>query len=219
MRFIDDITNFIFIEDNVEKADIIFIPGSSYPETAERAAELFLEGYAPILLPSGKYSVTRGYFPGVLSKSNIYTKGYSNEWDFLKDVLVKNGVDENCILKEDQATNTYENSIFSRKETDRLNLNIKKAIICCKSCHARRALMYYELLYPETEFIIIPVDIDGITKENWFKTEKGIDNVMNELGKCGGQFKDIVKAIGNINKVNLEVLIRSYLNKNKEELK
>jgi len=39
MRIITDITNYIFIEDAPEKADIIFIPSGSNPETAERAAE------------------------------------------------------------------------------------------------------------------------------------------------------------------------------------
>jgi hypothetical protein len=34
MRTIDDITNFIFLEDQLEKADIIFIPGGSYAEIA-----------------------------------------------------------------------------------------------------------------------------------------------------------------------------------------
>lgn len=38
LRYINDITNFIFVKDKLQKADIIFIPGGSYPEVAEEAA-------------------------------------------------------------------------------------------------------------------------------------------------------------------------------------
>ena len=31
--------------------------------------------------------------------------------------------------------------------TDKLDMEIKTAIICCKSFHARRCLMYYETVY------------------------------------------------------------------------
>ena len=37
-RIVNDITDFIFLEDRLEKADAIFIPGGSYPELPERAA-------------------------------------------------------------------------------------------------------------------------------------------------------------------------------------
>jgi uncharacterized SAM-binding protein YcdF (DUF218 family) len=193
MKIIDDITNFIFLEDEPQKVDIIFIPGGSYAEIAEKAAVLWNKGYSKLILPSGKYSIKRGYFPGPITKKEIYDKPYVTEWEFLKDVLVKNDVDETAVLKEDNAQYTYENAIYSKKVTDEHNLNIKKAIICCKSFHARRCLMYYQLLYPETEFIICPSETQGINKENWFKADNGIEKVMGELMRCGGQFKDLIK--------------------------
>lgn len=193
MKIIDDITNFIFLEDKPQKADIIFIPGGSYAELAEHAARLWREGYSKIILPAGKYSVKRGYFPGPLSKSDKYTGQYKTEWEFLKDVLVQNGTSETAILKEDESENTYENAVNSKKVTDSHNLIIKKAIICCKAFHARRALMYYQLYYPETEFIICPTETQGINKNTWFKSDAGIDKVMGELARCGNQFNYMFK--------------------------
>lgn len=195
MKIIDDITNFIFIEDEPQKADIIFIPGGSYAEIAEKAAMLWTKGYANKILPSGRYSVKRGYFPGPLSKSDKYNLQYNTEWEFLKDVLLQNGVNETAILREDNAENTYENAIYSKKVTDKYNLDIKIAIICCKSFHARRCLMYYQLSYPQTKFIICPAEIQGINKYSWFKCDNGIERVMGELMRCGGQFKDMFKSI------------------------
>ena len=166
-KFLKQTEDFIFIDDKPEKADVIFVPGNGYPQMAEKAAELYRRGLAPRVLPSGRYSVTVGKFAGVLDREEYYNGDYETEWDFLKDVLIKNGVPEKAILREDQATFTYENAIYSRQVTDREHLDIKKAILCCKSCHARRALMYYKLLYPDTEFFVIPCCVDSINKDNW----------------------------------------------------
>lgn len=187
-KFLETAEEFIFAENRPEKSDIIFIPGNGYPQMAEKAAEIYKKGMADWILPSGRYSVVSGKFSGVLEKGDIYDKEYVTEWDFLRDVLVKNGVPENKILEESHATYTYENAIYSRQVTDHAGLKIEKAILCCKSYHARRCLMYYQLLYPETKFYVIPVNADGITRENWRENEAGIDAVTGELSRIVKQF-------------------------------
>ncbi len=101
-----EIGDYIFVEDEPKEADIILIPGNGYPQMAEQAARLYRDGYAPVVLPSGKYSVTLGKFGGVLSESEKYTRDYSTKWEFLRDVLVHGGVKKEDILKEDHATFT-----------------------------------------------------------------------------------------------------------------
>lgn len=187
-EFLSDAEDFIFAEGKPEEADIIFVPGNGYPEMAERAAELYLEGYAPYVLPSGKYSVTLGKFAGVQTKQELYKEDYETEWEFLRDVLIKKGVPEDKILREDQATFTYENAIFSRQVTDLHKIQVKKAILCCKTYHARRSLMYYQLLYPETVIMVCPACPDGITRENWRETETGVEAVTGEIDRIVKQF-------------------------------
>ena len=190
--FLNDISDFIFISDPPENADIIFIPGGSYPELPEYAARLYKEGYAPLVLPSGRYSVKHGVFLGSRSNAELYPGPYHTEFQFMEDVLIKNGVPSDAILKEDRSQYTQQNAFFSRAVTDRNGLTIKKAIIVCKAFHARRCLTYWQLAYPETDFCVCPVSPDGITKENWFQTEKGVDRVLGELARCGNQItKDI----------------------------
>lgn len=53
---IKEISNFIFIEKEPEKCDAIMIVGGSHPELAEKAAELWNDGYAPIIFASGGVS-------------------------------------------------------------------------------------------------------------------------------------------------------------------
>lgn len=89
MNIIQDITNFIFVENPSQKADIIFIPGGFWPEPAEKAASLWVDKFAPLILPSGEYSPKRGFFPGAQTKKELYDGEFETEWDFLNAVLIK----------------------------------------------------------------------------------------------------------------------------------
>ena len=43
-KFLEEVGNFVFMENQPESADIIFVPGNSYPYMAEKAAELYRLG-------------------------------------------------------------------------------------------------------------------------------------------------------------------------------
>ena len=192
--FIKDISEFIFVSDPPENADIIFIPGGSYPELPEHAARLWREGFAPLVLPTGKYSVKHGRFYGVQTKTDLYRGAYRTEFGFMRDVLLKNGVPDSAILREDRAEYTQQNAVFSRAVTDAAGLAVHRAIIVCKAFHARRCLIYWQLAYPDTAFRVCPVSPDGVTRENWFRTEKGLDRVLGELARCGDQAAADIKS-------------------------
>lgn len=187
MKFIQDITDFIFVEDEPQKADIIFVPGGNQGAIAVKAAELFREGYAPWILPSGRYSKPVGY---------CTIPGYETEWEFLRDILIGQGVPREAVLEEQKATFTYENAIYSREVTDARGLTVERAILCPQACHARRALLYYEILYPDTEFVVCPAVTRGISRDNWFLEDEKIDAVLGELERCGSQFHEILREYG-----------------------
>lgn len=194
---ISDITDFIFVAEQPKKADIIFLPGGSDPAPPEYAAELYRRGYAPLLLPSGGVSVKRGKWPGVQRKADIYSGDYHSDCEFYTDALTKNGVPLSAIIPEDKSGHTRDNAFFSRAIADERGLSIKTAMIVCKSFHARRCLMLYQLAFPEAELIVCPVDVFGITRGNWFKTKLGTERVLGELARCGGQFVgDIMRYLG-----------------------
>ena len=193
-RIITDISDYIFVSDGPEKADAIFLPGSSYPEQPEYAAELYHKGYAKWLIPSGGVSVKVDQWPGVQSKADKYDGDYHSDCEFFTDVFLKNGVPADAILGEDQSGHTRDNAFLSRKVVDERGIRIETALIVCKAFHARRSLMLYQLAFPETALRVCPVCCLGITKDNWYKTEKGIDRVLGELARCGGQFAGDIKA-------------------------
>ncbi len=191
-RFIRAVTEFIFVEDAPERADVILIPGSRKVEHAIRAAELYRAGYAPYVLPSGRYTIARGYFlelPEPLRSE--YPGAYETEWEFLRAVLMKHGVPESAILREDQATYTWENAQLSRKVLETAGIPCKTAILCCHAFHARRALLYYQAAMPETRFMVCPAQTPGCTRADWFLTGKGRSRVLGEVQRLGGQIGEV----------------------------
>jgi len=195
LRWVRDISDFIFLEDAPAPADIIFIPGNGHALPSELAAQLYKSGYAPYVLPSGRYAIGTSGFAGQKSGSRIYEGEFDTEWSFMRRILMDNDVPEHAILREDEATYTYQNAIFSRKRTDEMGLHISRAIICCMPVHARRARMYYETLYPDAELLVCPAKGADVTRENWTQSETGIDTVLGEMERCGGQFHAILREI------------------------
>jgi len=171
----DCITEFMFFETAIEPSDVIVVPGGSHPQLMERAAELYHQGMATYILPSG----------GPTSHVT------STEWQFLRDVGINLGVPENVILREDKATNTFENARYSWEVLRQKKIKPRKAILVCKSYFARRALLTYQVEFPEeVDFFVSPVtDKTGTTRDNWYLDEKKISYVMNEMTKIGQYFK------------------------------
>lgn len=225
MKFYDCLTEFIFVEHEPQPSDIIFVPGGPYPEAARRAAWLYQKGYAPYILPSGRYSILKEKLelPESLWKELETAGGQSRaaenagareesagcraadrgtdlrktiktESDYLCEVMQQSGVPLHALIPEKEASYTYENAICSRKKLESLGLPIKKAIICCQAFHARRSLMYYQEQFPEVDFLVCPAVTRGISRDTWYTTEEGIDTVLGEVERCGGQFHEIMRA-------------------------
>ena len=195
LAYIREITDFIFLEDAPQKADILFVPGNGHAAPSELAARLYREGFAPRVLPSGRYAIGLSGFQGQISGSRRYEGAFDTEWAFMRHILMKNGVPESAVLREDEATYTYQNAINSRARTDREGVIVNRGIICCMPVHARRAKMYYQTLYPDVELIVCPAKDAALTRDNWVNSEAGIDAVLGELERCGGQFHQILREV------------------------
>lgn len=174
------ITDFIFLAHPLKKADILFVPGGPGLEPAFKAAALYHEGMAPLILPSG-----------LKSKVDDTTRGaYASEFEAIRHTLMSLGVPEKSILKEDRATYTYQNALFSREVLDARGLSIARAILVTKPVHARRAYMYYQSCFPDADLLACPC-AHPITKENWFASREGIEAVFAEISRIGAYQGDL----------------------------
>lgn len=195
LPYIKEITDFIFLEDEPQPADILFVPGNGHAAPSERAAQLYHAGFAPLILPSGRYAIGSGGFRGQASGQRRYEGSFLTEWAFMRHILTQNGVPESAILREDEATYTYQNAIYSRARTDAEGVTVRRGIICCMPVHARRAKLYYQTLYPEAELLVCPAECAAVTRDSWTKSESGIDTVLGELERCGSQFHTIFREV------------------------
>lgn len=191
LRAVEDISNFIFIEDTPQTSDIILIPGTSKSAITEKAAALYHAGFAPFILPSGQFSSSLGRFASENIDNLRYTGNFATDFEYCKHILMENGVPEQAILCEDRATNSMENAMFSAQVVKSAGIDVTRAIICCQAFHARRAFLSYACHFTDAELIVIPTPTQGITKGNWFRSEKGYRKVMGEVAKCGAYFKDM----------------------------
>ena len=190
-KFLEEMTNFIFLEDEPQKSDVIFVPGSEEGALAKTAARLYLNGYAPLIVPSGKYAKWTGH--------SIVDR-FETESDYFAYLMMEEGVPEDAILKEREATYTYQNAINTRKLLDERKIEVKRAILCCQAYHARRSKLYYQILFPDTEILVCPTVTKGITRDNWFKSRETADIVLGEIERCGSQFHEIVAEYGALEK-------------------
>lgn len=178
------------MEDLPEKADLIIVPGNTWPQPARRAAALYHEGMAPYIVVSGRYSKGQQTFAGAACEGDRYKGAYMTEADFLTDVLIREGVPETAVLQERKAEFTLENARYIRRLLEEKKMTVKKALICCQAFHARRCRMYFEYVFQDTdvEFLMCPAVTQGISRCSWMESQKGLDTVLGELRRCGEQF-------------------------------
>lgn len=193
-NLVKDIGDFIFVEDAPQKCNVIITVGGSFPQIAEKAAELYKSGFADYVLAGGGFSVKTGVFAGVKDKKDIYNGDYQTECDFYEDVLIKNGVPRSAIVREDKSGHTRANAEFAAAALKELGIPTEKIILVCKRFHARRCLMFFQSYFPEAEILVVPADIEvgemNITKDSWHAFPYGIKRVMGELARCGDQFDE-----------------------------
>lgn len=182
MLNINDITNYIFVSDEPCNVDAVFVVGGSLADAAQIGADLYKKGYCEKILIGGKYSV-KGK-PSRLAE-------YNTEFDFYKDILIKNGVSETDIYGEARSGYTKQNAEFAKQVADENNFDIKSAIIVCKSFHARRCLLFYQMYFPNVDFKVITFDGFDVSKDNWYKTDYGKQRVLGELKRIKEQVPNV----------------------------
>jgi uncharacterized SAM-binding protein YcdF (DUF218 family) len=130
------------------EADAILVLGSHDTRVAERAADLFLDGWAPLVVFSGHLgALTKGHFER--SEAAIFA-----------DVAAARGVPREHILIEDRSTNTGENVVFMRQLLDERGIAVRRAIAVQKPYMERRTLATFRARWPELDVIVTSPQID-----------------------------------------------------------
>ena len=173
---LDPITDFMFFDDPVGQADVILVPGGNFRQAAEKAAELYLQGLAPWILPSGR--------------QHPDLSPYFSEWHYMMDICVRKGVPEHAVLREDSAANTFENARKSLDVIRGAGISLKCAILVCRNWHARRSLLTYQAVFPSgVSFKVVSVsDQHGLNRNDWYLDPVKANLIMTEIRKIGEYF-------------------------------
>lgn len=124
------------------KSDMILALGSHDLRVANRAAQLYLEGWAPLLVCSGGL--------GNLT-SGIWTE---SEADKFAAIAIQMGVPVEAILVESKSTNTGENIIFTEKLLRERGIDPQSFIVVQKPYMERRSYATFKKHWSDKNVVI-----------------------------------------------------------------
>ena len=136
------IWDYLCLHQEPEKADVIVGFGNFNTDIARRAADLYLQGYAPKIL-----------FTGGLGRN---TEGLLPEPEAVRfaRVATECGVPEEDILLEDRSTNTKENILFTRQLLEEKNLPHRYILGVHQPFMERRIKAAMGVYWPELHFSV-----------------------------------------------------------------
>lgn len=130
------------VNQNLQKSDCILVLGSHDLRVAERGAELYLQGWAPLLIMSG-------------GLGRLTQEMWSEpEADKFAKIALEMGVPEEALLIENKSTNTGENILFTQQLLQKENLAPERFIVVQKPYMERRSFATFKKHWPEKELIV-----------------------------------------------------------------
>jgi uncharacterized SAM-binding protein YcdF (DUF218 family) len=130
------------VNHTLKKSDCILALGSHDLRVADRAADLYLQGFAPLIVFSGGL--------GNLT-SDIWTVP---EADQFAAIAIKKGVPAKHILIENKSTNTGENILFSQKILKENRLNPQSFIVVQKPYMEKRSYATFKKHWPDKDLLV-----------------------------------------------------------------
>lgn len=171
VALVEKLWAFALLHQPLKKSDIIFVLGSHDTRVAERAAELYDQGWAPLIVFSGGFAQRKS--PSTWERS---------EAEIFAEVAMTHGVPPKAILKEDRAGNTGENVSFTQELLKKQNINVRSLIAVQKPYMERRTVATIKQRWPEVEVIVTSPQLSFKEYINDRQTEeRTINNVVGDL--------------------------------------
>lgn len=148
----------------IERSDCILVLGSHDLRVAERGADLYLQGWAPLLIFSGGL--------GNFTKDIWQQK----EADLFADIARKMGVPENALLIENRSTNTGENILFTQQLLKEKELDPQSFIVVQKPYMERRSYATFKKHWPDKKLVVTSPQISF---EDYPNADIPLERVIN----------------------------------------
>jgi uncharacterized SAM-binding protein YcdF (DUF218 family) len=136
---VEKIWDYHHLDHEVAHADAILVLCSHDRVVARRGAELFLQGWAPLLIFAGGLgAITRHLW-------------HEPEADQFAAIAIEMGVPAGRILIENRSTNTGENVLFTRRLLEEKGLDPETFIVVQKPYMERRSYATFRQVWPEKQ--------------------------------------------------------------------
>jgi uncharacterized SAM-binding protein YcdF (DUF218 family) len=162
------IWDYMLMHHKLEPADIIFVLGSNDLRVADRAAELYKEKIASIVVCSGANG-----------KASQFTEP---EAKIFSNRMITLGVPKDKIILEPNSMNTGENVLFTKKLLEDKNILVKKILAVQKPYMERRTYATIKKQWPEVECMVTSPQIsyEEYPNDIYFK-DKFINTMVGDL--------------------------------------
>lgn len=156
------------------KSDVMIVLGNDDPRTADYGAQLFIEGWSPLVLITGKDgSGTKGKLPDNKTEAEIF-----------QDLMIAHGVPKTSILLETEATNTGENIRFSQALLRGKGITPSSVMLVTKSLMELRAALTFKKQWQGVERVNLSVCSPPLTLLEYPSPHVGnMDHVVNYLAE------------------------------------
>ena len=154
------------VEDSLDKADVLIVLSgdSFYGDRATRAAELFREGKAPLVVASGKR-----------------LRPNAGVGELMEHDLIERGVPKDKILRfvhDADSTKEEAEALAKLAKTKKW----RKAIIVTSNYHTRRARYIFRRIFPQDVETRVASARDGdFDPEHWWEKRKSTKEFVREL--------------------------------------
>lgn len=160
------VCDYLQMHQEMKVSDCIMVLGTYDERVAERGAELFLEGFAPLVVCSG----------GLSQFANSHWQ--ESEAEHFAGIIRGMGVSASKILIENRAMNTGENAALIRELLADKGIVVGSAIIVQKPYMERRSYATFKKAWPELEVIATS---PKLKIEQYPTAEVSMEKVINSL--------------------------------------
>ena len=157
---------------NVElrPAEVVIAMGCEDVRVAERAAQLYRDGYCKWIVCTGR--------SGQRTKATLEAKGYPSEAEYFAAVIHQAGVPTDCILKEDRATHSVENIAYTKELLAERSIDAGHIIIVTAPYAERRQQATYDLQWSRQS---LQITSPQVTFETYPTSELSREYLINAL--------------------------------------
>lgn len=165
------IWDYMLMHHALKKADVIFALGNRDLRVARYAAQLYLDGWAPLLLCAGSGSIHNRKPGRELFIGTTEAEVFAGE-------AMKMGVPKDKIIIENESQNTGQNYEFSIQKLKHRGIDPKSVILVQKPYMERRAYSAGKVWLPNAELVVSspPIPFSEYPNESMDR-----DQVINSL--------------------------------------